>query len=98
MVSYQFPDGFVWGVATAAAQIEGGGSDGNARRSNPGPIRHAPRQSQERRHPGNRRSAAHRLYEDRLRAADSARSLHYRLSVAWPPWSRRETDINACWA
>ena len=23
MVSYQFPDGFVWGVATAAAQIEG---------------------------------------------------------------------------
>ena len=23
MISYQFPDGFVWGVATAAAQIEG---------------------------------------------------------------------------
>ncbi len=23
MATYQFPDGFVWGVATASAQIEG---------------------------------------------------------------------------
>jgi Glycosyl hydrolase family 1 len=26
MATYQFPDGFVWGVATAATQIEGAAS------------------------------------------------------------------------
>ena len=43
MATYQFPDGFVWGVATAAAQIEGAARVGRQGRVDLGPVRHAPR-------------------------------------------------------
>jgi len=83
MATYQYPSGFVWGVATAAAQIEGGaGADGKGE-SNwdrfatlPGKIKggDSPETACDHYH----------LYEA---DADLIRELgvrDYRLSIAWP--------------
>jgi beta-glucosidase len=83
MATYQFPDGFVWGVATAAAQIEGAPSlDGKGESiwdrfaELPGNIKN-----------GDTPEVAcdhYHLYEvdfDLMRTLGIA---HYRFSIAWP--------------
>lgn len=81
--SYQFPEGFVWGVAAASAQIEGAaGLDGKGESiwdrfaATPGKVKNGDT-------PATACDHYHRYPED----AALMRSLglrHYRLSVAWP--------------
>jgi beta-glucosidase len=82
-ISYQFPEGFVWGAATASAQIEGAArEDGKGESvwdrfaSVPGHVKGGDT-------PETACDHYHRFTED----AALLRSLairHYRLSVAWP--------------
>jgi len=83
MESYQFPDGFVWGVATAAAQIEGashadgkGGSIWDRFATLPGKVKN-----------GDTPCVAcdhYHRYEADFDLVRQLGLLHYRLSVAWP--------------
>jgi beta-glucosidase len=82
-VSYRFPDGFVWGVATAAAQIEGAArADGKGESiwdrfaDVPGNVRN-----------GDTPEVAcdhYHLYEADFDLMRKLGISHYRLSVAWP--------------
>ncbi|MBX6314138.1 MAG: beta-glucosidase [Isosphaeraceae bacterium] len=81
--SYRFPEGFIWGVATAAAQIEGAArADGKGESvwdrfaQTPGTIKD-----------GDTPEVACDHYHRYEQDADLMRDLgihHYRLSVAWP--------------
>jgi beta-glucosidase len=83
VVSYQFPDGFVWGVATAAAQIEGAARlDGKGESiwdrfaSLPGNVKN-----------GDTPEVAcdhYHRYETDFELIRALGIPHYRLSVAWP--------------
>jgi beta-glucosidase len=83
MTTYQFPDGFVWGVATASAQIEGAAQeDGKGESiwdrfaSLPGKIKN-----------GDTPLVAcdhYRRYEADFDLLKTLGVSHYRLSVAWP--------------
>ncbi len=82
-LAYRFPSGFTWGVAAAAAQIEGAAAEGGKGPSiwddfaaTPGKVRDGDT-------PAVACDHYHRFEAD----ADLIRSLglrHYRLSVAWP--------------
>ena len=83
MVSYQFPDGFVWGVATAAAQIEGAArSDGKGESiwdrfaALPGNVKNGDT-------PEIACDHYHR-YEADFDLLSELGVSHYRLSIAWP--------------
>ena len=83
MASYQFPEGFVWGVATAAAQIEGAARAGGKGESIwdrfatlPGKIKN-----------GDTPEIAcdhYRRYEADFDLLSELGISHYRLSIAWP--------------
>jgi len=83
MATYQFPDGFVWGVATAAAQIEGaahvdgkGDSIWDRFAAFPGNVKN-----------GDTPEVAcdhYHLYEADFDLMSTLGVSHYRLSVAWP--------------
>jgi beta-glucosidase len=83
MVSYQFPEGFVWGVATAAAQIEGATrSDGKGESiwdhfaAQPGKVKNGDT-------PESGCDHYYRYKADFDLLAGLGVS-HYRLSIAWP--------------
>ncbi len=83
MATYQFPEGFVWGAATAAAQIEGAVRSGGKGESIwdrfatlPGKIKN-----------GDTPEIACDHYERYAADFDLLNQLgigHYRLSIAWP--------------
>ena len=81
--SYAFPDGFVWGVAAASAQIEGAAAEDGKGDSIWDRFATTPRQDQGRRHPGRRLRPLPPL-RIRLRPHAGLGLRHYRLSVAWP--------------
>ena len=80
---YDFPEGFVWGVAAAAPQIEGAAAEDGKGESvwdrfaaTPGKVKH-----------GDTPAVACDHYHRYESDADLLRDLglrHYRLSVAWP--------------
>jgi beta-glucosidase len=83
MATYKFPDGFVWGVATASAQIEGAArTDGKGESiwdrfaTLPGKLKNGdtPRVACDHYH----------LYEADFDLLKRLGVSHYRLSVAWP--------------
>ena len=83
MAPYQFPDGFVWGVATAAAQIEGAARSAGKGESiwdrfatMPGKIKHGDK-------PEIACDHYHR-YEADFDLLNELGITHYRLSIAWP--------------
>ena len=95
MATYQFPDGFVWGVATAAAQIEGAARvDGKGESiwdrfaALPGNVKN-----------GDTPEVAcdhYHLYEADFDLMSKLGISHYRLSVAWPrvfPRGRRTDQL-----
>src|SRR4051812_30622893 len=81
--SYRFPEGFVWGAATASAQVEGAATEDGKGESvwdrfaaTPGRVKNGDT-------PAEACDHYHRYEAD----ADLIRDLgipHYRLSVAWP--------------
>jgi beta-glucosidase len=83
MTSYQFPDGFTWGVATSAAQIEGAAREGGKSESIwdrfstiPGKVKG-----------GDTPAVACDHYHLYMADIDLMADLgvrHYRLSIAWP--------------
>ena len=81
--SYQFPDGFAWGVATASAQIEGAAGEDGKGESVWDRFATLPGKIKEGTNPSVACDHYHRFEAD----ADLIRDLglsHYRLSVAWP--------------
>jgi beta-glucosidase len=83
MATYQFPDGFVWGVATAAAQIEGaahshgkGESIWDRFATLPGAVKNGDT-------PEIACDHYHR-YESDFDLMNALGIAHYRLSIAWP--------------
>ena len=81
--SYRFPDGFVWGVATASAQIEGAATEDDKGESVWDRFATLPGKIKEGTTPAVACDHYHRYEAD----ADLIRDLglrHYRLSVAWP--------------
>jgi beta-glucosidase len=83
MATYQFPAGFVWGVATAAAQIEGAANaDGKGESiwdrfaALPGKIKHG--------HTPEVACDHYHLHEVDFDLMAKLGIRHYRLSVAWP--------------
>ena len=93
MASNQFPDGFVWGAATAAAQIEGAASsDGKGQSiwdhfaTLPGKIKN-----------GDTPEVAcdhYHRYEADFDLLVSLGITHYRLSIAWPSHRSRRRRID----
>ena len=82
-VSYRFPEGFAWGVAAAAPQIEGAATeDGKGESiwdrfaSQPGKVHGGDT-------PGRACDHYHR-YEDDAALMERLGVRHYRLSIAWP--------------
>ena len=81
--SYQFPDGFVWGVASASAQIEGAASEDGKGESVWDRFATVPGKIAGGDTPEGACDHYHRSEEDaELMARLGVR--HYRLSVAWP--------------
>ncbi len=81
--SYQFPDGFVWGVATASAQIEGASTEDGKGESVWDRFATLPDKIKEGTNPSVACDHYHRFAAD----SDLIRDLSlgaYRLSVAWP--------------
>jgi beta-glucosidase len=83
MVSYQFPEGFVWGVATAAAQIEGAArSDGKGESiwdrfaAQPSNVKNGDTPETACDH--------YNRYEADFDLVAGLGVSHYRLSIAWP--------------
>jgi beta-glucosidase len=96
MATYQFPNGFVWGVATAAAQIEGAAHvDGKGESiwdrfaSLPGKIKNGDT-------PEIACDHYHR-YEADFSLLQQLGIKHYRLSIAWPRvFPAGDGAVNAC--
>ena len=84
MTTHAFPDGFLWGVATSAPQIEGGRRRGRARRVDLGPLRRDARADRGRL--GRRASPA----TTTTAGAEDVELMRwlglgaYRFSIAWP--------------
>jgi beta-glucosidase len=83
MPSYQFPDGFVWGVATAAAQIEGAArADGKGESiwdrfaAGPGNVKNGDKPETACDH--------YNRYESDFDLLNDLGISDYRLSIAWP--------------
>src|SRR5580693_7554639 len=78
----RFPEGFVWGCATAAYQIEGGANDGGRGQTNWDVFSHTPGKT----HDGDTGAVAddsyHRYKED-IQTLKGLGCKSFRLSVAW---------------
>ncbi len=83
MTSYQFPDNFMWGTATASYQIEGAVTEGGRKPSvwdtfseTPGRIRD--------KETGAVACNHYHLYENDVKLMVDLGIKHYRFSIAWP--------------
>lgn len=83
MNSYQFPDNFMWGTATASYQIEGAATEGGRKPSvwdtfseTPGRIRD--------KETGAVACNHYHLYENDVKMMVDLGIKHYRFSIAWP--------------
>ncbi len=81
-VSRQFPQGFVWGCATAAYQIEGGAKEGGRGQTNWDVFSHTPGKT----HNGDTGDVAddsYHLYKEDVRLLKNLGVSAYRLSISW---------------
>jgi beta-glucosidase len=81
--SYQFPQGFVWGCATAAYQIEGAAAEDGRRPSVWDTFAHAPGNVQNG-DTGDIADDSYHRYEQDVQLLHSLGARAYRFSIAWP--------------
>jgi beta-glucosidase len=82
-MSYSFPEGFVWGAATAAAQVEGAADADGKGESIWDRFARVPGKVARGDSPAQACDHYHR-YPDDARLMDRLGLRHYRLSIAWP--------------
>jgi len=79
----KFPEGFVWGTATASYQIEGGAREGGRGRSIWDTFSHTPGKVAEG-HTGDVACDHYHRYQDDVRLMKELGISSYRFSIAWP--------------
>lgn len=80
---YQFPEGFLWGCATAAYQVEGGAKDGGRGPSIWDTFSHIPGKVHNN-DTGDVADDHYHLYKEDVRLLKSLGAKVYRFSVSWP--------------